>query len=220
MTYSKFGPLSDKPKSKRIVALDTEDDSRGNMIYGVLWHDEGFEEAESAEEMREILSSRRWAGRLCVCVNMEYDLGSVFGRDWSGLEATYTRGGMVVAKLILRDRRRRRHKGGRKKDAKSREYLEFIDLRNIDRSASVARLGKLIGMEKLEETGAAVRGRPKSELTFKEWCDLKKYCQRDAEITYLAGVKLQDEFNKLGGDFACTIGRVAMTVLFRTSYLR
>lgn len=200
-----FKPLTRKVKTRRLIAIDTEDDSRGNLVYGVIRHEGGFVEAESAKEMRRLLKSRRWRGCLCCCVNMEYDLSSIFGREWKGLHAVFTKGaGMVIASLLLRKRR----VDGRQMN----EYLEFTDLRNLDRSASVARLGTLIGLEKLEDVGKSVKGRPRRSLSAKEWESLKTYCKRDAEITYKAGAVLQDEFNRLGGDMGCTIGRVAMTI--------
>ncbi len=211
----RFRALTQKPRYKRIIAVDTEDNTKGQMYYGVLQYGEKeFYDAESAEDMRELLYSLRWRGCLCVCVNLEYDLASIFGKKWAGLETTFSRGGLIVARLKLLDRNGSRSRTGKKRGD---EYLEFIDLLNIDRSASVEKFGRLVGIRKKKEEVKDILGKPWADLSPIQRRTLKEYCQRDTEITWKAGVALQDTFNDLGGDMSCTVGKVAMTT-FRRKY--
>lgn len=212
----RFRPLTQNPRSKRIIAIDTEDNTKGRMYYGVLWYGKGKHyDAYSSDEMRELLYSRKWRGCLCVCVNMEYDLANIFGEKWEGLETTFTRGGMIIARLTVRERGEdSRSESGKKRGS---EYLEFIDLLNIDRTASVEKFGKLVGMRKQKEEVKDILGKPWGILTPAQRRKIEVYCQGDTEITWKSGNALQDEFNNIGGDLSCTIGKTAMTV-FRRKY--
>ncbi len=72
------------------------------------------------------------------------------------------------------------------------ERLEFYDTLSFCHFG-VEKMGELINLPKLVETGKSVMGR--KELTNEERNQLERYNIRDSEITYKFGEYLQNTFN-------------------------
>jgi hypothetical protein len=102
------------------------------------------------------------------------------------------------------------------------EPVRFVDSLNLFRGMSVEKLGRLVGLPKLElpEGMLAVmkNGFPWEHWSTNEQAMIQDYNLRDAEIVYRAMVMLQELVLEMGGDMRETIAGVSHDI-YRSRYM-
>ena len=192
-------PVSKKKRKTvtNIIGVDTEDNSKGKVTMGWFYDGNeyklfsGFDEIIlKVSEYIKSLQKKKKQTFFFFANNMLYDLVTLFGvmfiinRLFAGkLELFFTRGGFIFMKWGT---------------------TIWIAWQNYYRGYSVKKLGKILGVKKLETVDKAT--------------DVE-YMKRDILIHYLAAKKLIDllDINEL--DFGYTIGSIAIKT-FRRKYLK
>lgn len=169
--------MSARSETPSVVFFDTEDDSRGNFVLGVSWTlgTDNPKIHRTAESMREEIKRHR----IAVAHNALYDLGNLFCFD----EVVVFWAGGVFVKAIITD-----------SGTVVRDSFRLLP-------ASVATLGKSVGLEKLDRTGG----------------DLVEYCVRDVEIIMRAMTGMFRLAHEFGVRPAWTIAGLAYRI-WRKSY--
>lgn len=171
-----------KKNKLKIMALDTEDDSKGTVkLIDFYDGDEHFEFFNQEKAVHWLLD--RGTNLDIWCVNLQYDLINTFGTDLSILEINYVGSRIISAKLP-----------GTK--------VFFKDTLNHWK-ISVKEMGKRIGLEKLEDDLF-----DENEIITLE--KLRTRCQRDAEITYHFVHQMKARYEKFGASLKATIGSTAL----------
>jgi hypothetical protein len=190
-----------------IAAFDVE--TRGDkrkFVHGVVVDSEGAYHFTNKEEMREHLTHPRYSGYRVFATNLEYDLTSVFDGFEYGIVPLYFRSRLINAKY--RDR--------------ETKTIYFLDTGNLTNRMSVARMGKIVGLDKYE-TPPWLLGKNKGHNPWtcdkhgKEYC-IPCYCERDTEITYLFAVMFQEVCIKLGCNLKNTVGSTGID-LWKRCYM-
>lgn len=177
-------------RGDRLVALDTEDDSEGNVYMvnfydGVRHHTVVRDEAKEARA--EDFLVRAWSAlaRLAPCTvwacNLEYDLINLFGANLGRLcTLQYVTGGILRATWTLGP-------------------VTFLDtLRHWP--ASVKEMGQAVGLPKLDADFRSV-----------------EYCRRDTEICWKFVRAMLDRYEAMGLTIKATLPSMAMQ-LFATQF--
>jgi len=183
---------------KNIIGVDTEDNSRGSVTMAGFYNGQDYKIFKGFDKIilgvpafiRENYLNVKKEKYYFFANNMLYDLVNLFGVEFliSGyfrgdLNLFFTKGGFVFMKW---------------------KNTYWVDLQNYYRGYSVKKLGKLIGLQKLETKSKA------SDV---------EYMKRDIELHYLAAKKLIDLLNANDLDFSFTIGSISMKT-FRRKFLK
>jgi len=119
-------------------------------------------------------------GAIFLASNAEYDfsvLAKILDKNYFKLRCLYNGSRFLYGKIL-----RKKH------------CWTIYDLRNIFSNWSLAKMGKFIGVQKLEKPFFLGQREPKTEL---EKFYFEKYAMRDAEIGYWAGKWLIQKFGKI-----------------------
>jgi hypothetical protein len=203
----RFTPLVGEPKEKRLLAFDVE--GRGGpdgFVCGAIAGAYAAEFYTERSAMWESLLSHAAGGEWVFAHNLEYDLPIVAGEEVFDGELLFKGSGLLWGTY---------HRGGRR--------ARFYDSGNLFPRWSVARMGEMVGRDKLEGPPGLVE-QLGSRLGWEDLGDpervlLERYCRRDADIVYRAVAALQELLLSLGGQLAPTISGCAMD-LYRRAHLR
>lgn len=179
-------------KRKSFVAgFDTEDDGRGNPFLWAIVHEGGKwscrTRSDFLQHVANISEAKRAKGETLElwATNLEYDLCNVFDRD-------------RIAEVSLRFGRSALV-GARWHGADFRDTVRHVP-------ASVAELGELVGLKKLE---GKLFDAPASARRFDQY---RRRCERDAAITFRAARMLYDSFRKFGTFPRMTLASTALRI--------
>lgn len=208
MTYRKrFQSLSRSAKYRPLVAFDCEGiGGESGFLCGSVVSAKEICFFTDRNAMLDYLCQRRHAGALITAHNLDYDLALLTGGDLRVWDLLYADSRLLTATL---------------RDAHKKKWT-FIDSQNLFVSFSVADLGKVLGLHKLNLSenlmNKITAGCAWDSLDLFEQNDLRSYNVRDSEIVFAALSWLQHELNELGGQMSSTIAGCTMD-LFRRSYL-
>ena len=202
-----FIPLSRDAKHRKIAAFDTEGTGQpGSFVCGALASDLGDYIFTNPSELLRALTAPELRGYWLFAHNLEYDLGVLSGGDLTPFSILFTETRILYAET---------------QDPHGHKW-RLCDSGNVFPRQSVADLGRLVGLDKIELPAHLFEhlksGRPLSELTQAERDLVTGYCLTDARIVYLALELLQEELLSLGGCLKTTIAGCSMD-LFRRKYL-
>jgi hypothetical protein len=184
--------MSKRSRGGRYVAgFDTEDDGNGNPFLWCVTHEGGKWSCRTRADFLQWIANAaddqtsRGKTLELWATNLEYDLCNVFDRD-------------RIAEVSLRFGRSALV-GARWKGAEFRDTVRHVP-------ASVAELGEMVGLKKLE--GKLFSGRA-SERTFNRY---RVRCERDAAITFRAAKVLYDTFRRFGQFPRMTLASTALRI--------
>ena len=124
-------------KDKKIIACDTEDNSKGSTTIINFFDGENhftFRHTEVAVEWLLLYSKKYKKGLEVWFANTQYDIGNVFRDSQEFLSFTLSGSRFITGKVY-------------------REKIKFKDIFNVIPGSSVKTLGKMIGLEKIEVQG-------------------------------------------------------------------
>ena len=191
-----------KIKKKLIMGFDIETEGeKNNFVLGCFWSKDIKMVCRTKQEVMDFIDSPKLKKYKIYATNLAFDFLGVFyeSKRWKMLE----RGGRVYSFKYLQN-----SKGKRK------SFVNFFDTLNIF-PASVKKLGKLIGIEKMEHPSCFGKI-PQNE---KEEEELIKYCMNDSKISCEFINQIVIPFiDKYGIGLKITVGSLALTDL-RTNHL-
>jgi len=130
-------------------------------------------------EVRKFFTNKT-RGFIYLASNAEYDftvLAKILDKKDFRLRCLYNKSRFLYGKL-----------------ERAKHTWQIYDLRNIFTNWSLARMGKFLGLDKLDKPAYLGQRKPETDL---EHFYFKKYAMRDAEIGYYAGKWLIRKFGKL-----------------------
>lgn len=188
-------------KKHYLMAVDTEDDGKGNVLLFCFVHECGanyFTNREEAlfflsrfanDKKKEKLKVELWA------TNLEYDLVNLFGAEYiSQCKLIFGKAYLVGADWI-------------KHNVKFRDTVRHFPI-------SVADWGELVGLEKLEKKLFEKGKKKEIVVTFAQ---LLKRCVRDATITYRAAKFLYEFYGEFDIKPRLTLASTALSI-WRENY--
>lgn len=190
----RFYPIKAKPRPKQFASFDTEDDSRGKLLF-VCFHSSetamGFRDRNTALEFLYNLAPKK--PLYLVAHNLEYDLVNLFRGRFGALEWNFFGGRLISARA--RDTR-----------------LVFWDSLNHSYHNPLSKLGDVVGLEKLESAHPWTNGAPFTKAD-------ERYCVRDAEIVVKYMRAVQEMYLQEGAECKSTTPATTMD-LWRRCYLQ
>jgi hypothetical protein len=153
--------------------------------------------------------SGRFNDSIIVATNLGFDFfGTLFGSDLSGFDFIFRGSSLIYAKTFVYNGKFNRHANHHKTG------ITFLDTMNYA-SMSVEKLGKIIGVDKLESPkNLGEQPKDKIELNY-----LKEYNLRDSEVSASALKFLYKSFESLGATAKLTLASTSMS-LFKNKYLK
>jgi hypothetical protein len=197
-------PLKTKIKSYegKILGFDTETIGQSNEFYlGTTYDGKEYLTFYDKTEMGDYLTSYRFSGYRLFATNLEFDLNAIY-YPFSGKWDRFFIGPSLIFAKYKGDNENNNHR-----------WAIFLDTMSIATKQSVAKLGKMLGLPKLEKP-IFLGQKPKNE---EEEKILLEYCKRDSEITYRFATYFNNTVNSLGAEMKNTIAGTAMD-LFRRKY--
>lgn len=198
-----FTPLHGRKQSHWLLGFDVEGYGRpGGFICGAIVGSSLFEFFADRAEMWAALKDYGRRGAWCFAHNLEYDLPILAGSDlWSG-DLLFKEDGLLWGTYSV-----------------AKKKARFYDSTNLFPRMSVADLGQMVGLPKLD-SGTDWRIAEQNwlawgDLTDEQKSQMRRYNIRDAEIVYRAVALLQDELLRLGGSLRPTIASCAMDLYRR-----
>jgi hypothetical protein len=189
---SKTKPDISKLKYEFYV-LDTETTSLEpqpkNFVFGVIYGYHFSKVLYSCEQFIDELEKDRYKGKIIFAHNAEFDLLTIFGNIYTEVDNQAIFNNKFISAKY--------------------KYITFADSMNIY-PASVAKIGELLGIEKIENEKVKSEGLTKANMTERDI----RYCKRDCQIIFLALLKMFEEI----GAIKMTISSLSM-YLFRNKYL-
>jgi hypothetical protein len=202
-----FKPLRGSPALRQVLGFDVEGvGGPEGFLCGSIVGESVYNFFTDRQEMWEALKYYGAQGFYLYAHNLQYDLPIVEGDTFPGGRLLFTRGSLLWGDYEYWGRR-----------------VRFLDSSNLFPRFTVAGLGKLVNLPKLE-IGTTVldklrRGVPWRGFLPDEQEQLRRYNQRDSEIVYLAVEFLQDIARYLGGQLQSTLAGVSMDI-YRRKYHR
>jgi len=198
-----FTPLHGKRQSRWLLGFDVEGyGGPGGFICGSIVGSSLFEFYTSRAELWTALKNYGRHGAWLFAHNLEYDLPIVAGDElWSG-DLLFKDDGILWGTYQL----------GKKK-------ARFYDSTNLFPRMSVADLGEMVGLPKLD-SGTDWRVAEQNwlawgDLSAEQRAQMRRYNLRDAEIVYRAVALLQEELLRLGGSLRPTIASCSLDLYRR-----
>lgn len=208
MTFQadRLNPLKPAAKARPVVAWDTEGvGGPGGFICGSVVTDDSADVFTDPSDMLRYLTAPQRRGAWLWSHNLEYDLAVLTGGDLTMLSCLFLHSRLLWAET---------------QDA-HRHKWRFCDSLNLFPAMTVAALGQMVGLPKMETPegllAATDSGRTAPANTPSDLRRIQDYCLRDAEIVHRAVCALQRTLNDLGGQLQATIAGCAMD-LFRRRY--
>lgn len=195
-------PINPKIKQKLIYGFDIETHGKHNdFLMASVVSKEGKRVFWNKYDLLDYFFTNPRIKRngLIFATNLYFDIFNTFKDTdlMEDLDVIFINGKLIYAKYQINDK----------------EKVEFYDTLSFCHFG-VGRIGKLVGLEKLDHEDLIGR----DDLTMPEKRKLELYNIRDSEITYKFGEYLQDSFNFLGTNIKLTISSTAMN-LFKQKYL-
>jgi hypothetical protein len=189
--------ISSKPDISKIkndfYVFDTEttglEPQPKNFIFGVIYGYYFSKVLYSCKEFIKEFESDRYRNKTIFAHNAEFDLLTVFGNIYTEIDNTAIFNNKFISAKY--------------------KSVTFADSMNIY-PASVAKIGELMNMPKLENEKVKGEKLTKNNMTDEDI----KYCKRDCKIVYFALLKMFEEI----GTIRLTISSLSM-YLFRKKYL-
>jgi len=184
-------PLKKKFKTHKLASFDVETADETNDFYMVgIYSDKGYRAFYDQKEAYEYLRTRL-KGYWVIATNLGFDITSLFFNTeyWNEFDIISNGGFMLSAK-------------------NSKLGIQFLDTLNWHK-ASVAQLGKIINMPKLDHPSFLGKRKPLNPCEEKT---LRDYNKRDCEISYYFSLWLQEQINKIGGELKITIASTALDI--------
>jgi len=160
-----------------------------NFVFGVIYGYRYSKVIYSPEDFVTEFRQKRYANKYLFAHNAEFDLLTIFGNIFSSVDNQAIFNGRFISARY--------------------EKITFGDSMNIYPS-SVAKIGELLGVKKLENTKVSGEGLTKYNITE----DDIKYCKRDCKIVFDALLLMFEEL----GTIKLTLSSLSM-YLFRNKYL-
>ena len=186
--------ITSKKKKKIILSMDTEDDTKGNLLYIVQYDGKIFhtftDQYTYLLYLRKLSTQYRQRNVYIACVNLEYDIINAFRGYFEFIEFSYG------ASLIF----------CRMKNTR----IYFYDTLNHYKMG-VKKQGDILGIKKLGDTIDVTK--------LKRDAKTLEYCKRDTEITYKFANYYQEALNDIGCNMRFTIASSAMD-LYRRKFLK
>lgn len=197
--------LSKHIKKNKYVGFDVETYGKTNKFYsgGLYWIDRGkerFEYFTDKEKMAEFMLTRKFRTHYLVATNLNFDFTVVFyeTKYWNDFKILMRQGNIIQASYDLK------HKHG---------YVRFIDTSNYA-FMSVAKLGEIIGSDKLEKPKWLGKKKPED---IDERLELMNYNRQDCKITHDFMNFFQEGVNSVGGNVKLTIASTSLNT-WRMNY--
>ena len=202
-------PLPVRPKTYNIVGFDVETEGpENNYVLGVVSDWDGSYVFDDKEENGAFLLRKKYRDARICATNLQFDLAALYYPFSDGWELLFNGGNLFAA--IYSDVKYTDGKGHYRRS----HFWRFLDTLNLNYHMSVEKMGKAVGLPKLDKPkwlGRAPR-------TLGEWDELEEYCQRDAEITRVFMEWFQSVLNGMGARLKYTAPSVAMDY-WRMHYL-
>ena len=198
-----FKGLKGAPGAFPILGFDLEGTGGPDgFVCGSITGDFVYEFFTDRRQMFKALLGYAFDGNWIFSHNLQYDLPVLEGEDFPVGQLLFTRSSLLWS-TYLRGRRRAR----------------LLDSQNLFPRHSVGDLGAMVGYEKRALPQGLLRAlahgrrwtgflKPDQEL-------IRRYCQRDAEIVFLAVSMLQEVVLRLGGQLRPTLAGVGMDIFRR-----
>lgn len=200
-------PLSPNIHKKRFIGFDVETYGKDNKFYsgGLYWYDKKYKKYIfryfiDKEIMAKFMLTRKFRNMYIVATNLTFDFTVVFYDTpyWNKFRTLQRDGNILLASYDLNN------KNGK---------IRFIDTSNYAPFVSVSNLGKIIGVDKLEQPKFLGK-KPKNE---DERLELQNYNMFDCKISFKFMEFFQDTINMLGGTLKLTIGSTSLST-YRMNY--
>ena len=204
-------PTIQKFNEKPIYGFDIEtyDDNRKFLLANI--YGENFKQTFfNKQNVIDALKSGYFNGSIIVASNLTFDFfGLLFGNDEiKNFKFLFRGSDLIFARTY------NRKIGLSSKSNGHKNAITFLDTLNYAR-LSVAKLGKLINIPKLE-TPTFIGKKPKNKTQMNQ---MIRYNMRDSEISFKGLKFLYDSFEDIGATAKLTIASTAMS-LFKNKYLK
>jgi hypothetical protein len=205
-----LSPSKQKLNKKKIYGFDIETaDNNKTFILASIWSENFKRTYMTKMEFIDDCLSGRFNDSIIVATNLGFDFfGTLFGSDLSGFDFIFRGSSLIYAKTFVYNGKFNRHSNHHKTG------ITFLDTLNYA-SMSVEKLGKIIGVDKLESP-KNLGEQPKDEI---ELNYLKEYNLRDSEVSATALKFLYKSFESLGATAKLTLASTSMS-LFKNKYLK
>jgi len=200
-----FKPLRGKVKSIPILGFDIEGiGGPDGFLCGAIVGDSIYQFFTDSREMLRALLDYGADGYRIYSHNLQYDLPILEGGQYPGGDLLFTRSGLLWADYKHRNKK-----------------VRLYDSANLFPRMSIAGIGAELGYPKRTIADSLMRRivakTPWSSFIPRDQEEIRKYCERDAEIVFIAVTMLQDLLNLLGGNLGSTLSGCAMD-LYRRKY--
>lgn len=201
-------PLKGRVRKRKIAVFDIEGDgSENGFVCGSVMIGGKIYSFLDRDRMARFLLSRRTRNHYIFAVNLQYDLPILyqpFSPEW---QFQFSNSRLIRAVY----------------DDGNKHKWTFLDTLNVAPGFSVEKMGKVIGLPKLQMPEALVSststGRLHQRITPDVLKKIVEYNQRDVEIPYRFLTMWQDGLLELGTQLKPTVASTAVD-LFRRQYLR
>jgi len=206
----KFRKTKQKIKKIDFYSFDIETYGDDNKFYfATIYNGQEYLEFTKPEYFMKELMKKRYKGAHFVATNLQFDFFGIF-EDTKGFKCIWRGSHLISVKTWVYQGKFYNYNV-----SKSAYPITFIDTLNYA-SMSLARLGKIIGCEKMKKPAYLGDRMPQ---TPDEWDYLIEYNKQDSYVTYEFIRLFYDTIIKLGGDFKLTIASTSMR-LFTNKYLK
>lgn len=195
-----------KPGSSniRIIAFDTEDNSKGapdNFLCATFYSENEQKIFFDRNEAREYIFKPRNGITIFFAHNLGYDLTNL---DYpEGTAKQIISGSRLIGAYVKKDKK----------------VIRFVDTGNFFVGASIKKLGKIFGDEKIDFDVSRIKNKTLSQLDEKTKNEMATYCLKDSRICYNTAKKLYDLTTNNNTRFkSFTAGSLALRI-FRTNYM-
>lgn len=212
MSFHILKPTKQRLNHRKIYGFDIEtcDDNKSFLCASI----NGSDYSETFYNKRDFintLKNRRFRGCYLAATNLSFDFQGIFYKEPEAMKIKplFRGSDMITAEVyIYKDDYCDKYYPGAYK-------ITFIDTMNYAPGLSVEKIGKILGIEKMEKP-VNLGHRPKDS---GEWKYMIDYNMRDSELSRRFIEFLFDSFERLGATPKKTIASTAMS-LFKNKYLK
>lgn len=196
-------PSKEKIKKQKIYGFDIETFGEKNefLMGSIVNQKEKYVFWDKKEMQKFIFGNHNIRNSLIFATNLGFDFMALFGDDFdllSQFQIIMRGSDFIIVKFV-----------------KSKQQIKFLDTFSFYKG-SVEKLGKIIGLEKLEKPSFIGQ---KVNRFSKDGQYLEEYNIRDSLVSCMFAEFLQESFNKLGCNIKYTIASTS-SHLFRNVYLK
>lgn len=176
------------------------------FVCGCYQNKDGQHFTRDLQELRSWLLDRVNAGGIVYATNLLYDFTAVFAGFPAPCKALFTGARLVRVHWKVPGQR----------------VIRFYDTSNLTNRSSVARLGKMVGLDKLDTPPVLIdpqfAGLKPSQIPSDLMTEIEVYNRRDTEITYKWSLRFQAVCKQLGCEVKTTIAATALD-LWKRRYM-